>query len=102
MAPIDITLVLSVVIRTSHQRTASQLRTNAMLLKCPLFGGSTVVLRIMKVQDEFTYTDTHTCQHLLTYIYSMNCACKRVRTIDILYSYRNNVLHSAATTNLHI
>ena len=30
--------------RTSHQRTTSEKRTKALLPKCPLFGGSTVVL----------------------------------------------------------
>ena len=31
--------------RTSHQRTTSEKRTKALLPKCPLFGGSTLIIR---------------------------------------------------------
>ena len=35
-------IMLTIVIRTSQQRTTSEQRTKALLPKCPLFGGSTV------------------------------------------------------------
>ena len=50
--------------RTSHQRTTSEKRTKALLPKCPLFGGSTVLILTILLICRMNYK-----QHVVALIY---------------------------------
>ena len=60
MALIEIIMVLSILIRASHQRTASEWMTQVVLPKCPLFNSESPLY----VVNVFTYA-----RHELTHSY---------------------------------